>query len=132
MPYLAGLNERTNRIIPTLLNIPRTQGEVILSSGTQYLPVLTAIDAAKAVYFSLETDQLECSATPVWYSTVRDLVNLVSKFLDVSEVVFNNDLKALDASFPRVDFPDKVRGWNQDISLEDFIKISLCSNSKFL
>ena len=124
MPYLTGLNERTNRIIPTLLNIPRTEGEVMLSSGTQYLPVLTASDAAKAVFSSLETDQLNCSATPVWYSSVKDLVSLVSKFLDTSRVVFNSEMRALDADFPKVDFPNNVKKWEPQIQLEEYLKMS--------
>lgn len=130
MPYLTGLNERSNRIIPTLLNIPRTQGEVLLSSGTQYLPVLTASDAARAVFSCLETDQLNCSAIPVWYSSVKDLVSLVSKFLDTSRVVFNSDMRALDADFPKVEFPKNVKGWKPQIQLEDYFKISVGSCDK--
>ena len=132
MPYLAGFGERSTRIVPTLLNTQRANGDIILSSGTQYLPILTSIDAAKAVYFSLKTSQLECAAIPVWYGTIKELVSLASNFTDVSRIVFDAQLKASDANYPKIEFPAIVNNWKPDITLEEYFRRSTSPLNKIV
>jgi hypothetical protein len=132
MPYLAGYGERSTRIVPTLLNAQRTKGDIILSSGTQYLPVLTSIDAANAVYFSLKTSQLECAATPIWYGTIRELVELASDFTDVSRIVFDNQIKSSDSEYPKIEFPVTVDNWKPEITLEQYFKRSTSLLNKII
>jgi nucleoside-diphosphate-sugar epimerase len=121
LPHIFGDGENSNRFIPfvtqTLLNNQIAQ----ISQGEQYLPILGVEDCCSAISASMLTDQVICSATPIWYGRVNHLASLVEKVISRGVVNINREIKSVDNSFPRVDFPPTVKNWTPKMTFDDFL-----------
>lgn len=121
LPHVFGEGENSKRLSPYLREQFK-KGEVAnISSGIQYRPLLSLQDATTAIIEALETDQLICSATPIWYGQITELASIINERLRSDLLILNPKIVSDDAEFSRVTFPPAVAGWEAKMQLEDFL-----------
>jgi hypothetical protein len=108
LPYLFGIREKSNRIIPTLIRELSSNSTARLTSGTQFLPVLSASDASKTLFQLTLMSPGNYSATPEFYPSVKELATTVRTWIGTGKILFDASKRSIDASFPRVDFPNPI------------------------
>ena len=121
LPHVFGKGEDANRLIPTLTNKLQNGELAEISQGEQFLPILGIEDCCSAIVAAISTNQLVCSAAPIWYDRVKLLAKIMEKTISKGEVRMNIAKKSLDNAFPRVDFPPHVKNWNPSLTFDDFI-----------
>lgn len=121
LPHIFGEGENTNRIIPFIIKNLRDGQIAEISQGDQYLPILGVEDCCSAIVAAIHTDQLICSATPIWYGRVRSLATIMKNAIakGLLEIDFNN--KSVDNALPKVEFPSEVTNWKAKMSFDDFV-----------
>lgn len=121
LPHIFGEGENPKRLSPYLRQQFK-KGEVAnISSGIQYLPLLSLQDATTAIIKAIETDQLVCSATPIWHGQITELASIFKERLRSDLLTLNPKTVSVDAEFPKVIFPPAVKGWEPKMHLEDFL-----------
>lgn len=121
LPHIFGEGENSKRLSPYLRE-QFQKGEVaIISSGMQYLPLLSLQDATMAIIKAIETDQIICSATPIWYGQITELASIIKGRLRSELLILDPKKVSNDAEFFRVVFPPTVKGWKPKMQLEDFL-----------
>ena len=121
LPHIFGKGEDVNRLIPTLTNKLQNGELAEISRGEQFLPILGIEDCCSAIIAAISTDQLVCSAAPIWYDRVELLALIMEKAISKGEVRINITKKSIDNAFPRVDFPPHVKNWIPSMTFNDFI-----------
>lgn len=121
LPHVFGEGENPKRLSPYLRQQFK-KGEVAnISSGIQFLPLLSLQDATTAIIKAIETDQLVCSATPIWYGQITELVSIIKERFRSDLLTLNPKTVSVDAEFSKVTFPPAVMGWEPKMQLEDFL-----------
>lgn len=121
LPHVFGSDERPNRIISSLTWQLNNGEQVTISSGEQFLPILAVEDACRAISKSIETDQIMCSATPVWYGRVSELAALIHERIGKGLVLSDPTRISVDAKYPQVVFPPRVKSWEPSILFGEFL-----------
>lgn len=121
LPHVFGSGENPKRIVPFLREGLQKDLKMTISSGEQYLPLLSVQDTCTAIALAIETDQEACAATPVWYGQVKELAALMQKTINSGSVILDKSIESVDAHFPPVQFPPSVKGWQATIKFEDFL-----------
>ena len=122
MPHIFGEGERPERLISSAISAFRSGREFQTSSGTQFLPLLHISDAVEGITKFIESPVSHAACTPFWYGSVRELVELISSQFLLSRVLFGLEPDPVDASFPRVEFPQCVQGWQPKMQLNEFLE----------
>lgn len=121
LPHVFGPDERPNRIVSSLKTKLNRSEEVTISSGEQYIPLLAVQDACRATSAAIATDQLICSATPIWYGRVLELAELIRGEIQKGSIFADPNLVSADAKHPKVVFPPKVSEWEPEILFDSFL-----------
>jgi nucleoside-diphosphate-sugar epimerase len=121
LPHIFGKGEDANRLIPMLTNKLQNGELAEISRGEQFLPILGIEDCCSAIIAAISTNQLICSAMPIWYDRVKLLALIMEKAISKGEVRPNITKRSLDDTFPRVDFPPPVKNWIPNMTFNDFI-----------
>jgi len=123
LPHVTSLfepGEPKSRIFPTIINANKSKIKTSFSNGDQFLPILHVNDACAAIELALTSKQELSAATPVWYPSVKELIQKCVVNIDLIEV--KEDLNPIDTLFKKVIFPPKVTGFNPQISAKAIIK----------
>ena len=121
LPHVFGDGEDFKRIIPSITSRLKN-GEICeISRGEQFLPILGIEDCCSAIKSAIVTNQLICSAAPIWYEQVKLLASKMEEAISKGVVKINHEKTSIDNSFPKVDFPPKVNDWTPKMTFEDFI-----------
>ena len=121
LPHIFGEGENTNRIIPFITEALQNGQIAEISQGEQFLPILGVEDCCTAIGAAILTDQLICSATPIWYGRVNRLASEMEKTISRGVVEVNLERESIDNSFPRVEFPPTVKNWTPKMTFNDFL-----------
>lgn len=121
LPHVFGSDERSDRIISSLTSQLNKGKEVTISSGEQFLPILAVEDACRAISKAIKTDQVMCSATPIWYGRVSELATLIHQRIGRGLVLSDPSRVSVDAKYPQVVFPPRVQDWQPSILFDDFL-----------
>lgn len=121
LPHVFGSNERPDRIVSSLILKLNRGEEANTSSGEQFLPILTVEDACRAIAKSIDTNQVVCSATPIWHGRVSELASLIHQRIGKGLIRPNPANVSVDARYPQVVFPAKVHGWDPLIPFDEFL-----------
>lgn len=121
LPHVFGAGENSNRIIPSLTKNLQNGQIAEISRGEQFLPILGVEDCCLAIAAAIKTDQRICSAAPIWYDSVKILASIMEKAISRGVVQINSDKMSIDNSFPKVEFPPKVKNWTSEMTFNDFI-----------
>ena len=121
IPHVFGKGENTNRIIPSITKNLQSGQIAEISRGEQFLPILEVKDCCSAIIATIQTNQLICTATPMWYDSVKILASIMENAISKGMVQINSNKKSIDNSFPRVEFPPTVNNWTSKMSFNDFI-----------
>jgi len=121
LPHVFGEGENQNRIIPSIKNNLLGGGIAEISLGEQFLPILGVKDCCFAIKAAVKTDQLICSATPIWYDRVVTLALIMEKAISKGTIRINPEKMSIDNSFPKVEFPPQVKNWQPKMDFSNFI-----------
>jgi len=121
LPHIFGEGENTNRIIPFLIKNLRGGQIAEISQGDQFLPILGVEDCCSAIVAAIHTDQLICSATPIWYGRVRILATIMKNAIDKGVLKIDSNNKSVDNALPKVEFPPEVKNWTAKMAFDDFV-----------
>ena len=121
LPHVFGDGENPNRIIPSITSRLENGQICEISRGEQFLPILGVEDCCSAIRSAILTDQLICSAEPIWYEQVKLLASKMEEAISRGVVQINQEKMSIDNSFPKVDFPPKVKDWIPKMTFEDFL-----------
>jgi nucleoside-diphosphate-sugar epimerase len=121
LPHIFGKGEDINRIIPSLIENLQKGQIAEISRGEQFLPILGIEDCCSAIAASILTDQLICSASPIWYDKVKVLASIMEKEISKGTVRVNTERISIDNSFPKIKFPSRVKNWMPQMTFDDFI-----------
>jgi hypothetical protein len=122
LPYIFGIREKSNRIIPTLIRELSSNSTARLTSGTQYLPVLSAVDASRILFQLTLMNPGNYSATPEFYPSVKELAITVKTWIGTGKILFDDSKRSIDASYPRVSFPNPISLKHMVCPLESHIR----------
>jgi nucleoside-diphosphate-sugar epimerase len=84
LPHIFGEGENANRFIPYTTKALQNGHIAEISQGEQFLPILGVEDCCSAIGAAILTDQLICSATPIWYDRVNRLAFMMENAIKVS------------------------------------------------
>ncbi len=112
LPHIFGPGERNNRLIPTAKSTFQKNEEFVTSSGQQFIPILHVNDACTAIVAATKSSQSNCSALPIWYGMVKDLVQIIHSGIGSGSIKIDAKRHSVDEHYPKVSFPDKVNGWS--------------------
>jgi nucleoside-diphosphate-sugar epimerase len=121
LPHIFGEGENANRFIPYTTKALQNGHIAEISQGEQFLPILGVEDCCSAIGAAILTDQLICSATPIWYDRVNRLAFMMENAISRGVVKINLERESIDNSFPRVEFPPTVKNWTPKMSFNDFL-----------
>lgn len=121
LPHVFGEGENKNRIIPSITKGLQNGQIVEISRGEQFLPILDVEDCCSAIAASILTDQLICSAAPMWYDRVTLLAAKMENAISKGVIRVNPEKMSIDNSFPKVEFPPIVKNWLPKMTINDFI-----------
>lgn len=121
LPHVFGAGERPNRIVSSLKSRLNEGETVTISSGEQYIPILAVEDACRAITKAIQTDQVTCSATPIWYGRVSEFAGLIHQKIQKGLTVQDPSRVSVDAKYPKVVFPQRVNGWAPSILFDEFL-----------
>jgi len=121
LPHVFGEGENINRVIPSITKNLQNGQITEISRGEQFLPILGVEDCCLAISAAIFTDQLICSATPIWYDRVNLLASIMENVISRGVVRVNPEKMSIDNSFPKVEFPPKVKNWVAKMTFDDFI-----------
>ncbi len=121
LPHVFGEGENSNRIIPSMTKSLQSGQVTEISRGEQFLPILEVKDCCAAVIAAILTDQLNCSATPMWYDSVKLLASKMETAISRGVVRVNPEKMSIDNSFPKVEFPEMVKNWTPRMTFNDFM-----------
>lgn len=121
LPHVFGEGENINRIIPSITNGLQSGQITEISRGEQFLPILGVEDCCSAIAAAILTDQLICSAAPIWYDHVKLLASIMENTISRGVVRVNPEKVSTDNSFPKVEFPPMVKNWIPTMTFNDFI-----------
>jgi nucleoside-diphosphate-sugar epimerase len=108
LPYLFGPREKHTRFIPTLIRELRSNSTARLTSGTQYLPLLSAIDASRIILNVASMTPGIYSAMPEHYSRVKEIALNVHRWIGSGSIIFDETKRSVDELYPKVDFPNPL------------------------
>ena len=120
LPHIFGGTETDSRIIPTLKKM--NNGEVVeLGSGNQLLPILHIMDAVRALYQALLSEQLICTPRPMWHGRLHDLVfNLANSSAAFDRVLFSDVLDKHQEIV--LEYPELLENFSPMLSYEHFVE----------
>lgn len=122
LPHIFGDGQKPNALFPSLIRHLK-EGDVLnLTTGRQYLPLLHVDDAANALIESIHSNQETCSAYPIWYGTVLELILEIESLSNLRITPNSMSRVSDDEKFPRVSFPSAVDGWNASISVGKYLE----------
>ncbi len=121
LPHVFGEGENQNRIIPSIKNALSGGGIAEISRGEQFLPILGVKDCCMAIVAAAKTDQIVCSATPIWYDRVMSLALIMESAIAKGTIRINPEKISVDNSFPKVEFPPQVINWQPEMDFHSFI-----------
>lgn len=121
LPHIFGKGENSNRVIPSIIRNLQNGQIAEISQGKQFLPILSVEDCCSAIIAAIQTDQLICSATPMWYDRVENLASIIQNAISKGVLQINTNNKSVDNSFLRVEFPPTVKNWISKMSINDFL-----------
>jgi len=121
LPHVFGEGENINRIIPSITKGLQSGQITEISRGEQFLPILGVEDCCSAISAAILTDQLICSAAPMWYDRVNLLASEMENAISRGVVQVNPEKMSIDNSFPKVEFPPMVKNWIPKMTFNDFI-----------
>lgn len=130
LPHIFGIGENTNRIIPYLTSNLGNGLITEISRGEQFLPILGVEDCCLAIIAAIPTDQLDCSAEPIWYDRVNLLAQIMETAISKGRIEINHEKESVDNDFPRVEFPQRVKNWSPLLTFEGFISQLVSSGTK--
>jgi nucleoside-diphosphate-sugar epimerase len=120
LPHIFGGNENNSRIIPTLKKM--NNGEVVeLGSGNQLLPILHVMDAVRALYQALLSEQLICTPRPMWHGRLHDLVSSLANSSAAFERCMFNDVLDKHQESP-LEYPALLENFSPMLSYERFVE----------
>ena len=122
LPHIYGVGEKSSRIIPYLKSQFQKSEVASISSGGQYLPILSLDDAVTAIRAAIHSNQIECSATPVWHGKVIELANSIQEQMGSGFLTSDSMNISKDATFPPTSFPPQVEDWEPKVQFTDFLK----------
>jgi len=121
LPHVFGKGEKSTRLIPYLKGQFRKGELASISAGEQYLPILSLEDASSAIKAAIQSNQIECSAFPIWHGKVTELAHLMQKQMSADLLFSDSSKVSVDASFPPTHFPPGVEGWAPQVHFVDFL-----------
>jgi nucleoside-diphosphate-sugar epimerase len=122
LPHVFGEGDRTERLISSAIFSIVNGTAFETSSGSQFLPLLYISDAVSGIAKFIENPTQEASCLPFWYGSVKDLLDLLSTRFDGFRPIFGFKSDPIDASFPRVQFPQCVAGWQPKMQTGEFLE----------
>lgn len=121
LPHIFGSGENTNRIIPYITSNLQKSLVTEISRGEQFLPILSVEDCCDAITSAILSDQLNCSAEPIWYDRVKNLAQIMETSISKGKIEINLKKESVDNGFPKVEFPARVKDWSPKLTFESFI-----------
>jgi len=121
LPHIFGEGENKYRIIPSTTKALQNGQIAEISQGEQFLPILGVEDCCSAIGAAILTDQLICSATPIWYDRVSRLASVMENAISRGVVKIDLERESIDSSFPRVVFPPTVKNWTPKMTFNNFL-----------
>jgi nucleoside-diphosphate-sugar epimerase len=112
LPHVFGPGQKPNRLIPASIEAFRSGKTFRTSPGEQFLPIIHVDDAITAILSAVDSSQILCSASPVWYGKVKELLSLIRDQLGYGTFLTDTKLASIDTNFPRVEFPPPVINWS--------------------
>ena len=117
LPHIFGPGESINRLIPSAKYTFKKGEDFVTSSGKQFIPILHVNDACAAIVAATKSSQTNCSASPIWYGRVIELVQLIHSRIGSGRITIDTKRHSIDENYPKVFFPDKVTGWSANSDL---------------
>ena len=128
LPHIFGEGQKPTSLLPSLIRYLREGDELNLTTGRQFLPLLHVDDAARALIQAIHSGQETCSAYPIWYGKVLDLILEIESLFNVRISPSNMSNVSVDERFPKINFPKAVDGWSASISIENYLESILRNN----
>ena len=122
LPHVFGEGDRSQRLLSSVIFSITSGTPLETSNGSQFLPLLYISDAVAGIAKFIENPRAEASCSPFWYGSVKDLLNLLSLQFEGFQPLFGLKPDPLDASFPRVQFPQCVEGWQPKMQTGEFLE----------
>lgn len=122
MPHIFGEGDRPERLISSAISSFQNGQDFHTSNGTQFLPLLHISDAIQGIIRLIENPISYATCMPFWYETVRELLDLISSQFSGPRLLYGLKPDPVDASFPRVKFPQCVEDWQPKMQLRDFLE----------
>ena len=120
LPHIFGGNEKSSRIIPTLKKM--NNGEIVeLGSGNQLIPILHIMDAVRALYQGLLSEQLICTPRPMWHGRLYDLVSSLANSSAAFERCRFNDVSVKHQE-SALEYPELLENFSPILSYENFVE----------
>ncbi len=121
MPHVFGKGDREDRLISSAILSFRSGKILKTSHGSQFLPLLHVDDSVEGIVQFIQKPRTIASCRPFWYGRLKELIQLISAEYKGSEVCYGGLPEPIDAEFPKVDFPEKVEGWEPRMQMEQFL-----------
>ena len=121
MPHVFGDGDRTGRLISSAKSSFFRHETFKTSNGSQFLPLLHVSDAVLGIGQFIENPTDVAACTPFWYGRQKDLLDLMASQFDDAQVLYGIRPDPIDASYPRVEFPKSVDGWQPKMKINEFL-----------
>lgn len=121
MPHVFGDGDRVGRLISSAKSSLTRRETFETSNGSQFLPLLHVSDAVLGISQFIENPLGEAACTPFWYGRQKDLLDLMELQFDDAQVLYGLRPDPVDASFPRVEFPKSIDGWQPKMKIDEFL-----------
>jgi nucleoside-diphosphate-sugar epimerase len=121
LPHVFGEGDRAGRLISSAKSSFIRREIFETSNGLQFLPLLHISDAVLGIGQFIENPTGEAACTPFWYGRQKDLLDLMASQFDDTRVLYGYRPDPIDASFPRVEFPKSIDGWQPKMKIDGFL-----------
>ena len=122
MPHVFGEGDRAGRLISSAKSSFIRHETFETSNGSQFLPLLHISDAVLGIGQFIENPTGKAACTPFWYGRQKDLLDLMALQFYDAQVLYGLRPDPIDASFPRVEFPKSIDGWQPKVKMKEFLE----------
>ena len=118
LPHIVGPGQAAEKLFPTLFRELEAGRIVRLSSGTQFIPILSIWDCCDAIESALTCQPGTYSATPIWYGRLTELIKEFIPKDGKGSIEFNEKVKSIDSDFPKVDLSNSIPTWKAKVDMK--------------
>jgi nucleoside-diphosphate-sugar epimerase len=122
LPHVFGDGDRAGRLISSAKSSFYREEVFETSNGSQFLPLLHVLDAVFGIILFIENPTRIAACKPFWYGRQKELLDLMASQFHHAHIQYGILPDPVDASFPRVEFPETIEGWKPKMEMDDFLE----------